>query len=734
MWPEKRPCALRVRFFALGQGEIGVFVLSSLFMDASLSSVVSRVPAAAVSWRPALALLAGLLLIGPPAAHGQADTTAVAPDSLERPGAAPDSARPDTSLAPSPLPSRVRGRAVLDSLPARTPLVGLEHMLAQQPGSFLYDLGAVGWPHGWSPNGLGPHRTRLWIDGRSYNDPLLGRPRFDLLPTAFLNPPRLDVDPGGRPVGVHTSWRDYDRLRPITELRFRRDSNGLQAIEVGHSQKRRLSIGDAPGLFQLSFGFGGRAAEGAYAGSDLRSERRLWGRLRYQRNDWGLSVSDLSSRHRIGAQGGVEPPGQAFESIYILPPAADNVRNGGARRRTFRNDLTARAWGPFVPGTESPLVLSGTWTVNTFDFETGGGPSTFDTSADTTWTVQTTGGRLSAQQSLTLGPHSLTMNAQGQWWRVARTNVPQLSGTRWAAHATVRDSVRIGRTRAVLDAGWRATDTQQSPSLAARVERPVGQDAELFASVQLSEHRPAWIAEAGFAGRVLPGPVPANANRILTGTLGGRTRLGPVDLELEAFAHQIQNGVDLYAPADATTLPDTVAARPVPSPLRRLGATLSMGWRRAADRGLYATGHVTAQHTLNTAESARRERLARTLPAVHGRGRLGARFVFFEDLITDLYVQARGWTDMNSRWFHPPTGRMVVPPLTRPVPDAPSVRLGPSGTVDAHAEVTLRGATMFFTFENIQAGTDLQPGTFVVPVYPLPARQFRFGVFWPIFD
>ena len=713
-----------------------MFALSSLFMDASLSSVVFRAPATVFSWRPALAVLAVLLMFGPMTAHGQADTTAVPSDSLERP--APDTSRTDTAgadttLDPLPTPSRTRGRAVLDSLPARTPLVGLEHMLAQQPGSFLYDLGAVGWPHGWSSNGLAPHRTSLRIEGRSYNDPVLGRPRFDLLPTAFLNPPRLDIDPGGRPVGVYASWRDYDRLRPITELRFQRDSNGLQAIEVGHSQKRRLSLWDAPGLLQLSFGFGGRATEGAYAGSDLRSERRLWGRLRYQQNDWGVSVSDLSSRHRIGAHGGVEPPTEIFESIYILPPAADNVRNGGARRRTFRNDLTARAWGPLVPGTDSPLVLSGTWTVNTFDFEAGGSAGSFDTGSDTTWTVKTTGGHLSAQQSLTLGPHALTMTAQSQWWRVGRTNVPQLSGTRWSAHATVRDSIRMGHTRVVLDAGWRVTDAQQSPSLSARVERSVG-DSRLFASAQLTEQRPAWIEEAGFAGRVLPGGLPANANRMLKGTLGARTRIGPVDLELESFAHQIQNGVDLFAPADATTLPDVVAARPLPSPLRRLGGTLSLGWRRAADRGLYATGHLTAQHTLNATQSARRERLARTLPAVYGRGRLGARFVFFEDLITDLYVQARGWTDMNSRWFHAPTGRMVVPPLDRPVPDAPNVRLGPSGTIDAHAEVTLRGATMFFTFENIQAGTELQPGTFVVPVYPLPARQFRFGVFWPIFD
>jgi hypothetical protein len=64
----------------------------------------------------------------------------------------------------------------------------------------------------------------------------------------------------------------------------------------------------------------------------------------------------------------------------------------------------------------------------------------------------------------------------------------------------------------------------------------------------------------------------------------------------------------------------------------------------------------------------------------------------------------------------------------------PGQQLGPSGTVDVHAETRLRGATLFFTFENVQAGTGVQPGTFVVPVYPLPARQFRFGVYWPIFN
>jgi len=129
---------------------------------------------------------------------------------------------------------------------------------------------------------------------------------------------------------------------------------------------------------------------------------------------------------------------------------------------------------------------------------------------------------------------------------------------------------------------------------------------------------------------------------------------------------------------------------------------------------------------------------------VYAQGRIGARFVFFVDLVTDFYVEARGWTSMNSRWFHPPTGRLVVPPAQDPVPSRPGFVPGPNGTIDVHAEIKLRGATLFFSLENAQVSfatpgsverqATLQQGTFTVPVYPLPARQFRFGVHWPIFD
>jgi hypothetical protein len=677
-----------------------------------------------------------LLVLGPSPAHSQADTTQTAPDTTQR-RPPPDTTTQEARAQLDPLrfaPARY-GTPVLDSLPANTIHVGLEHMLAQRPGSFLYNMGAVAWPHGWSTEGLPPHRTRLWLNGHPYNDPITGRPRYDLLPTAFLASPRIGTDPGGAPVGVHATWREYPPRRPVTELRFRRDSNGLKSIETTHSQKRRIEGLGPPGQLQVSFGYGGRTTAGVYDGSDLRRERRIWGRVRYQTNDWAVELSDVSSRHRIGAHGGVEPSGPTFNSIYVLPPASDDTRMPTARRRTFRNDLTARVRGPLLPdpgmGTMGPASLSATWTAHTFAFLPG---SRERGAADTMWSTRLNGGHVALQQPLRLGRHALSLEARGSLWRVADGTVPQIDGSRWNAHLALRDSVRLGALDLALDAGWHAAQRRQSPSAAAHGTYTAG-PWTLSAGLTATSPPSAWMEEVGYQDFVQP-PEDGPSGRggfLVKGRAGVEASFGTVDVGVEGFAHRIRNAVDLYAAGD-TTQAAQVAVRRTSSPVYRAGATLLLGWRREARRGLYLRGSATTQRTLNADASQLHTRLSRTLPLVHGSARLGARFVFFQDLVTDLFVQARGWSSMNSRWFHPPTGRFAVPPANAPIPPVPRQQLGPSGTVDVHAEARLRGATLFFTFENVQAGTGVQPGTFVVPVYPLPARQFRFGVYWPLFN
>lgn len=698
---------------------------------------------------PVLVVVVGLALGLPRAARGQADTTDTVPqDTLQSPPADTTARAPadttqeapaDTTdpserpLRPLPFAAPVYGRAQTDSMPGRLPHVSVETILAERAGGFLYDLGEYGWPHGWSPRGLAPHRVHLWLDGFSLNDPLTGRPRFELLPPSFLTVPRTGTDPGGQAVGVHTSWRPYAPKRPITNLRYRFGRSGLHAVEVGHSQKRRLDLFGRPGVLQAVLGFGGRKADGVYDGSRLRRERRIWARLRYQTNDWTVELSDQSSIYRIGAHGGAMPRGELFETIYALPVAANEVRRPDARRKTVRNDLTARVRAPLLPGLNRRTELSARWTSHTFDFRDGG--------RDTTWTSKLNEGHAHLRQSFSVGAHTVTGTARGHLRSVAQSNVPPLADdVRGALHLGLRDSLRLGQTNFVLDVGGHLTAEQSYPSLNVRARRSMG-PVQLTASGTVTGQRGSWIEDKGFPPFVRPLSEDRSgiAAPLIEGTLKAHLAADPFDFGVRGFAHQIRNAVDLYAvePEDPppTTITDTVAARALSSPVQQAGITLTGGWRRNARRGLYATGRGTLLQTLNAGSSPLHDRLARTLPSAYGRARIGARFVIFTDLITDIYVQARGWSAMNSRWFHPPTGRLVVPPRQTPIPEpnAPA-QVGPSGTIDVRAEAQLRNATLFFTFQNVQAGTRLQTGTFVVPVYPLPPQQFRFGVFWPIFD
>jgi hypothetical protein len=683
--------------------------------------------------RPVLLLLLGVVLL-PPAAHGQADTTDTPPAAGTTQGAPADTTEP-SDLRPLPFAGSLYGRPQTDSMPGRLPHVSVETILADHAGGFLYDLGEYGWPNGWSPRGLAPHRVHLWLDGFSLNDPLTGRPRFELLPPSFLTVPRTGTDPGGQAVGVHTSWLPYEPKRPITNLRYRYGGDGgLHAIEVGHSQKRRIDLFGRPGVLQAVLGFGGRKADGVYDGSRLRRERRIWARLRYQTNDWTVELSDRSSIYRIGAHGRATPPGERFSTIYALPVAGESVQRPDARRKTVRNDLTARVRAPLLPGLNRRTELAARWTSHTFDVRDGG--------RDTTWTSKLNEGHMRLRQSFSVGAHTLTGTARGHLRSIAQTNVQPLDDDRRGAlHLGVRDSLRLGQSDFVLDVGGHLTAEQSYPSLNVRAQRSMG-PVQLTASGTVTGQQGSWIEDEGFPPFVQPLSADRSgiADHLVEGTLKARIAAGPFDVGIQGFAHQIRSAVDLFAvepdnPSPPTTITDTVAARALSSPVQRAGITLTGGWRRDARRGLYATGRGTLLQTLNAGSSSLHDRLAQTLPSAFGRARLGARFVIFTDLITDLYVQARGWSAMNSRWFHPPTGRLVVPPRQNPIPgpNAPP-EVGPSGTIDIRAEAQLRNATLFFTFENVQAGTQLQTGTFVVPVYPLPPQQFRFGVSWPIFD
>ncbi len=599
------------------------------------------------------------------------------------------------------------GEAVSDTLPARLPLLHVTDLLSRQPGTFTYAFRLLGWPEGWSPDGLPPHLIGLRLDGRPFEDPVTGRPAYELLPLFWLMPIRTGATVDGVPEAVHTELRPYGAPRPLTELRYRTGGDGLQSIMALHVQNRRQSLGGRPGLLQLLFGYGGHAMQGAYPGSQLRRGRQVLVRLRYQQQDWALELMNLHNRAQVGAHGGVLPhPGGAFETIY--EPFGARVRYPAARRQTIRNDLalTLRARTGL---SAAPLTASVYWTAQTFRYR--------NPELDTL-TAKTNRYGFLLEQSL----GGIIWRLEGRWDRLRWLDV-------WPDTSMAGQQVRLMATDTLSWRSWRLAlqgqlfrqDDRVSLNGALVLTRVRGRMRPML---HLSLHHPEmpWMFRTGWGGLLQP-CVNCQGGRIVRVRLGVQHEADPFTLRLESFGAQLAAVPDLYAVEEG----DTVHVQVLSQPLVQGGLTFGLGWRRTVRRGIYAEGNVTTFWTGNADASTLHRRQAGTLPGWLMQVRLGARLLLFQELDTDLYLLGRAWAPFLSRQLHAPTGLLALPE-----PDAR--RFGLSGTLDFYVEAGLRTAKLFLVWENITSGTVLQPGTLLVPVYPLPARRLRFGVYWPIWD
>ena len=670
-----------------------------------------------VSW---MALAAVFYLGGfPLSVQAQDQDPPAAPaDTVETETGAPDD---DLTIEDQPPLDFVvdRGRDALSRLPAFEIERDLAAMLGAQPDGFLYDLGAAGWPDGWSWRGWSPNAPSLYLEGHPHNDPVTDRPRFDLLPAEFLRNPKLASDRSGGAVGVLTRFRPYDVIRPYTEIRYRRDADhSMQSVGVVHAQQREIGFRDQPGLLQIVGGFYGRGSDGEFPNSDLRRERRILGRLLYRQEGWSVELTNLSSRRRLGAHTGLvqqEPFNRVFNRA--IP---QNVEESDARRQTIRNDLTLTTRFPLTPGTDDPLLTSGRWTSQTFQFRNGGSD---------TLRVRSNSIHLLAQQNLTYGRHHLELEVGGTFDGQPETEALSDSlrsvTSRTRLRALARDSLRIGPVSASLEGGVHLDDTRVFPSFSARFSHD--RDGwSVFAEGELSGQPVSWIEQHGFGNTVEPlGDVPNGQS--LQGALGINATWRTVDIGLTGFGHIANDPVDLFItdPDDRTI----AAARTLDDAYQRVGATLTLGWRRDASTGLYAHGQATTVQMLNADASPEHSRVDDALPEAFGEGRIGARFELFdEDLDIDLYLRGRAWTAVRSRAFHGPTALFAVPV-------ADGFRIQPDGTIDAIFESVIRDtATLTLGFDNVLSGTQVQPGAMVVPIFPLPEQQFRIGVHWPLWD
>jgi hypothetical protein len=659
-----------------------------------------------------LLLAAGFVTFTAPLFGQTPDTLVVRADTLD---AAPDTSAFATpplplSLPPFPVDSVVafardhRG-VLLDTIPPERglPLYPTE-ALESVPGAFVYSFRTGGWPEGFSVAGRDPSTAVLLRDGRPFHSLTTGRALFEMLPLGLSDPPRLARGMEGGSTTLVANMQTFDSPRPITGIRYQSDDNGLQHAEVYHAQRRLVTVFGRQALLNVSAAYLGRGSTGEYPGSVLERERGVFVQTRFARPRWSLAISNLSSRHRVGAHAGVVPqPPAVYETIFVRPGAV--VRRPEARRQTVRNefDVTWRArW------LADPFTLTGYWTAESYRY--------YDARLHLPARLHRAGVR--AEQHLR--DASLPLRIHG-WIETVQDDSAFVSpGNRYAFEASLADSLRIGIFGLEAEAGIRATHRYAAPGGRIRLSAGAA-SARAYVSAESAPLELPRIFEDGFGP--LLAPTTAGAGRSSEVRIGASVVRAPFSADAFVLAQSDRDGV--FASTDAAR--DTLVLHTGVS-TNRVGAGGRFGFRESAGRGVYASVSPSLVRWLAPPALAGTAPIETSVPALHIYASLGVRAMLFQgDLDADVSVRGRYWSAMRSRVLHPATGLLVLA-------EAEARHFNASGFLDVVLEAGVRTATIHVALENVLSGTDVTLGNLIVPDYPLPERRLRFAVFWPILD
>ncbi|MGA1495191.1 MAG: hypothetical protein ACO37D_07305, partial [Rhodothermales bacterium] len=181
-------------------------------------------------------------------------------------------------------------------LPVQALNTDLSILLGRAPGVFSWTFDAAGWPNGLSAWGQDPNHTQVLWNGRSVDDLLTGRPRFDMVPVSLLATADWQMDGKARLLTDSLAVAS-----PLTRIRYESAGDGLQAVRALHVQNRYLRTSDSSGVrLQTVFAYEGAGAQGEYDGSRLRRARGITLRVGLQGASWSAWIQEVASRRAVG--------------------------------------------------------------------------------------------------------------------------------------------------------------------------------------------------------------------------------------------------------------------------------------------------------------------------------------------------------------------------------------------------------------------------------------------------
>ena len=606
--------------------------------------------------------------------------------------------------------------AQTSSSPLRDMDVNPASTFSWQPGVFGSTFGSNGWPDGVSNLGRDPNSLRLEFGSIPFNDLLTERPRFDLLPQAWLS--HLYMQEGQ----VISEFDSLNTLTPETRLRYQSAGNGSQAVRVLHVQNRTISRDSVENRLQTAFGYAGEGARGEYDGMRLRRGREVSFRVRYVAPRFSLEFFEAAQRRSVGAQAGVVPfTGAGFESIYQRLGAS--VQDEDARRRTIRSDSYVRG----------STTLSG-WNVSVAPFLS---VQTLDFRNDT-----------DALKGLTrkIGLHteaSTSFRSQQIRFALETWKREAVKGSAYGGSEGASSTFRAAKISTLgsfssmkyqIEAGPESMGDQAD--FAFRANSQVSEGLILVSLTVLRQ--PQFRAQhelIGFGTTLLPYfEDRKSVNQEAELSFGLQSTW--FSISATGFAHRSTDKMVVRLDPDRSEDSSgnfswdatSAASELIPGSTMAKGVSVELGFRDRNERVIWASANLVRRRVTTDATSNVAALYRTSLPTAWGSAQVGVKALLFdEDLDLNAYVRGRFWGEMSGLRLHTPTGLLALP-------FEDSERVEANWLVDIVVEAGVREATLFISYENMFSGTTAQVGNLLIPNYPLPRQRTRFGVYWPIFN
>ena len=636
--------------------------------------------------------------------------------------APPDSASRilDDSVATIPHPFSDEPYAVGTALDSIPPALGyyldLTAPLADVPGAFSYSLGNLGWPHQWTYLGMPPSAIELSIDGMTVRDPTTNRALFDAVPIDLIGTQRESALAHGGPIMLQSRVRSLAKRRPYTELRYENGAAGLQSISAIHVQQRIWRILGAPTATQFMARLSFHEWTGKYpnSGSDLS---QAFGRVGFTSRRWRVRFTDSYTARTRGAHTGVlQKPGQEFDSVYDTFDA--RVGDPSAQHRLERNQFDVSVEHTWEADLK-PLAIWSSYTKSLYRYSSEAGSGGEPEAKPETRSSEF---RLKVEQAAPgfIEGHEFTGRFSIEMTDISSDSLLAGGGgsTRSRLIMSADDQFAIGRLVPRVVLGLHVVDEWVFPSTGLHLRRSF-EKFSMAAEASLNGRAPSPLEKSGGLGVSV-------AARALSHVKSQSVRVS-VDapgrlfgLEVTGFASRLIDPVDIVRSGEESYFVGQSSGS-----VTWTGVTATLGWRVLSRQGFYGSVSPTVQSAAVSDHDDVADGLASSLPTFFGTARFGYRNQFFlGDLDADIYLLGRAWSAFRGRVYDPVHALLVLPEA------GANVNAG-SGTLDVRVEAGIRGTTIFVSVDNVLAGL-VYPGTLIVPVYPIPARAFRFGVFWPI--